>query len=52
MLAKSGIDRSSVPLGRRRGLFVGFASEAPFPLPGDDAAGDTYVLIRKEIDLP
>jgi hypothetical protein len=50
-LAKSGIARGGA-IARGRGLLVAFASRAPVPLPGSDKAGDTYVVLRKEVALP
>jgi hypothetical protein len=48
---KAGLDRSSFP-ERGHALVVAFASRPPLPLPGDDAEGDTYVVLRKEVPLP
>src|SRR5262249_15348475 len=48
---RARVDRSSL-LDRGHALVVAFASRSPVPLAGDGAAGDTYVVLRKEVPLP
>jgi hypothetical protein len=51
VLRKAGLDRSEA-VGPNRGLIVAHASKFPGALPGADEEGETYVVLRKEIQVP
>lgn len=50
-LRKSGVSRASA-FARGHALLVAHASKFPGKLPGDATEGDTYVVLRKEIEIP